>query len=372
MCIMNTFTVSETKICVCPTREKNMTLHYCQGNRGTFYTFDEELYDGHFPVEWLAKHRELRVGPSYCNVCRKNAWNGVFFGYCIHCAWVSFRGERGRGILTPGNEASVQYLHSLMGDSPDYHASTSVFDTYMRGVTLDQIGDTDLCNSMAMYLDVVIEQARDQRASPQIVEAAIARMEQKKQEDDADDDFMEFSDMEDDDVDDVDDDSELILHFTGDSGKGGAGGAYYSYHGQFYTKQFPESWLISDQYFETGPEFCNGCREQGRWNGVCIGYCVECAGVYHGKRGTGFIFPGCETTTLLLPIPQEEECDVFAELDENSAFNTYLIGYQLHELGDLRLEDTWKQHETVFHQMNDTIKSPEIQWRIRHETQKNK
>jgi hypothetical protein len=107
-----------------------------------YYTYDDELYAGVFPEDWVTDCID-GTGPKDCRLCRwYGSWNGVFLGYCLHCA-VKYRGTRGRGFVQQGEELSV----SDWNKKTDYISSESVYDTYMKGVNLDDIGDIDFYNS---------------------------------------------------------------------------------------------------------------------------------------------------------------------------------------------------------------------------------
>uniref|UniRef100_A0A6C0KL37 Uncharacterized protein n=1 Tax=viral metagenome TaxID=1070528 RepID=A0A6C0KL37_9ZZZZ len=71
-------------------------------------------------------------------------------------------------------------------------------------------------------------------------------------------------------------------------------GNFYQYNGELYAKQFPTEW--AQNHLEgTGPHSCTNCRAFGSWNGVFIGYCVNCAQYdYEFSRGHGFLKPGQE------------------------------------------------------------------------------
>jgi hypothetical protein len=95
-------------------------------------------------------------------------------------------------------------------------------------------------------------------------------------------------------------------------------GNYYSYRGQLYIKQFPKMWATS-HVPETGPEECNNCSYHGSWNGIFIGYCVNCAEyIYEFQRGHGFIDHG-----------EEQDLDI----PQLGAMDTYLKGVDLDKCG---------------------------------------
>ena len=63
---------------------------------------------------------------------------------------------------------------------------------------------------------------------------------------------------------------------------------YYSYDGELYTGTFPREW-VENHLPETGPKDCKNCLTYGSWNGVFIGYCLNCSRFdYKYKRGWGF------------------------------------------------------------------------------------
>jgi hypothetical protein len=52
---------------------------------GHYYSYDDELYDNHFPKEYALSHKPLS-GPKNCKLCAKYGhWRGVFIGYCVKC-----------------------------------------------------------------------------------------------------------------------------------------------------------------------------------------------------------------------------------------------------------------------------------------------
>jgi hypothetical protein len=60
-----------------------------------------------------------------------------------------------------------------------------------------------------------------------------------------------------------------------------------------YHPSFPNDWASSHEP-GTGPEQCNNCAIYGSYNGQFVGYCVNCASVYNGSRGRGFVEEGTE------------------------------------------------------------------------------
>ena len=94
----------------------------------------------------------------------------------------------------------------------------------------------------------------------------------------------------------------------------------YNYGGELYPGTFPLSWL-EQQVPGTGPKDCENCANHGKWRGVFIGYCMNCAyHVYNGTRVRGFETSGNESTC--------QELVIF-----ESAFDTYLKGIKLEDIG---------------------------------------
>ena len=112
---------------------------YC-GDRETFYVFDGELYTSTFPQEYAMNHA-FGTGPKHCRNCAEvGSWNGVFIGYCANCAFHAYKGQRGRGFIDIGQE----------DDSVEGMKFHSVFDTYMRGINLHEVGDKEILDSAGM------------------------------------------------------------------------------------------------------------------------------------------------------------------------------------------------------------------------------
>lgn len=118
---------------------KEIIYHYRNG-KPVYYSYDEELYCGTFPEDW-AKNHLPGTGPKECLNCAfYGSWNGVFLGYCANCSDYEYNGERGRGLLSMGeedNSISVAYY-------------PSIFETYLKDVSPDDVGDTDFMDSVAL------------------------------------------------------------------------------------------------------------------------------------------------------------------------------------------------------------------------------
>jgi hypothetical protein len=102
---------------------------------------------------------------------------------------------------------------------------------------------------------------------------------------------------------------------------------YYSYDGELYTRTFPFEWA-ENHVPGTGPKECGNCSYYGCWNGVFIGYCVNCAHhVYDLERGSGLISHGQEF--------KHPVCDPSCYMS-----NTYLKDVEFDEIGDTDFMDS--------------------------------
>jgi hypothetical protein len=111
------------------------------GKNNHYYTYDEELYTVTFPEDWARSHLP-KTGPKNCRNCAfYGSWNGVFIGYCLNCAINKYNGYRGRGFVDLGLETC------------DNVNVKGAFDTYLQGVELKDIGDTDIVDSAGMLKD---------------------------------------------------------------------------------------------------------------------------------------------------------------------------------------------------------------------------
>jgi hypothetical protein len=123
---------------------KEFVYHYRNG-KPAYYSYDEELYCGTFPENWVEDCLE-GTGPKECGNCAYyGSWNGVFLGYCANCAQYAYNGERGHGFIDIGKECD--YNPEVCGPS--------VFDTYLKGLYPDEVGDKDFMDSAALvnYID---------------------------------------------------------------------------------------------------------------------------------------------------------------------------------------------------------------------------
>ena len=106
-----------------------------KGKQGMLYVIDGEKYDIHFPLEWALSHKatveefsDTESGPKDCVNCKcYGSINGVFVAYCPNCADYLHDGLR-EGILHDGSQTARDAFHTL---------------SYMKGVSMSEIGDTD-------------------------------------------------------------------------------------------------------------------------------------------------------------------------------------------------------------------------------------
>ena len=117
---------------------------------------------------------------------------------------------------------------------------------------------------------------------------------------------------------------------------------YYKVDGELYASQFPREWAINSKPY-TGPKNCLNCKKYGSWNGVFIGYCLNCAyHIYKEERGNGFFQKGQEHPT------DEFLKDLYHEKDF-SAKNTYLKNVHPDDIGDkINLEDTAVKFDVTY------------------------
>ena len=110
------------------TIENKKTLFVEINVKNNSYMLDECHYDVNFPLHYALSHLE-GTGPKKCGNCYAyGSWRGVFIGYCVNCASYYYDYTRGNGFLGNGIEKS----------SPQ---GVSVFDTYLKGVSLACIGN---------------------------------------------------------------------------------------------------------------------------------------------------------------------------------------------------------------------------------------
>jgi len=109
---------------------------------------------------------------------------------------------------------------------------------------------------------------------------------------------------------------------------------FYSYDEELYTVTFPKEWAQTHKT-GTGPKECKNCNYYGSWNGVFIGYCINCAvHVYNCERGFGFYEFGEEMNVDISTFLAN------TEVDKKSAKETYLKGVELDDIGDKEFYDS--------------------------------
>jgi hypothetical protein len=102
------------------------------------YLYAHKWYHENFPEEWAINNLE-GTGPGYCLNCEDyGSINGVFIGYCVNCAIYEYEGTRGRGFTSVGVECMDN----------DVMCYPSAFDTYLKGVDINNIVSIDATNHM--------------------------------------------------------------------------------------------------------------------------------------------------------------------------------------------------------------------------------
>jgi len=122
-----------------------------------------------------------------------------------------------------------------------------------------------------------------------------------------------------------------------------------------FDEHFPEDWIVDEKrYYDddgekyriTGPISCYGCRKNGVFKGVIIGYCTVCAEKHELERGLGLF--GYLTDK---GIPYEaDHCiqrnwfgsSIYKYPKEKSMWNTYLKDVDMNSIGDNDLKDKYK------------------------------
>lgn len=106
-----------------------LEIRYIPSTKG--YSYDDELYHKNFPEEWATSHKP-GTGPKECTNCAFfGSFGGHFFAYCVNCAEYQYGFERGPGMFH-------DYTEFVTNEVP------SVFDTYMKNIQLEDIGDRDM------------------------------------------------------------------------------------------------------------------------------------------------------------------------------------------------------------------------------------
>jgi hypothetical protein len=143
-------------------------INIYQGSHGKYYNIEDNTeenklhplptinYDIHFPLYWIFDEKTYYddeaepqlTGPINCKYCRLYGhYKGAFIGYCARCA-EQFNWLRGCGFLIapdqePGKEIKTYLKTTCHGDTfiLDHNKEDSMWETYLKGITLDKIGD---------------------------------------------------------------------------------------------------------------------------------------------------------------------------------------------------------------------------------------
>lgn len=106
-----------------------LQIRYIPSTNG--YSYDDELYHKNFPENWATSHKP-DTGPKECSNCACfGCIGGYFFAYCANCAHYEYDFQRGPGMY-------IDYTELVTTSVP------SVFETYMKGIQLEDIGDKDM------------------------------------------------------------------------------------------------------------------------------------------------------------------------------------------------------------------------------------
>ena len=148
-----------------------MNVMIFQGSHGKYYKVEKlgnehELfpiyYDIHFPLSWVLEdefkgdtffnNRNLSTGPLYCNNCKYfGFYNGVFIGYCMNCS-EEFCNARGNGLT---DEEGVEINEKMVAfDLTYFSKEKSIWNTYLKEVSLNEIGDSHLKEEFELYKDL--------------------------------------------------------------------------------------------------------------------------------------------------------------------------------------------------------------------------
>lgn len=113
-------------------------MQICQGSKGMYYCVNNVNFDIHFPLQYALDMTKDAV--EFCVNCNKYGYvNGVFVGFCCGCI-------------------DTKYNSSNLGNGMEYYETqrvdethteyTTIWQTYLRGIDLDQIGDDELAEHM--------------------------------------------------------------------------------------------------------------------------------------------------------------------------------------------------------------------------------
>jgi len=179
-----------------------LKLNVYRGTNGQYYNLDiinensissdyiPVNYDIHFPLDWATDHdynsqysEDLlnSPGPYHCLYCKDYGYyNGVFIGYCCNCA-VTYNYQRGNGFLIHGIEISCD--NSEQDDN--INNENSVWNSYLNGVSLNDIGDISLKEEHDIYKDL-----------PDLIPIEINNQESQINEEEEEYDYLDFEDSD--------------------------------------------------------------------------------------------------------------------------------------------------------------------------------
>ena len=113
-------------------------MQICQGSKGMYYCVNNVNFDIHFPLQYAL---DMTKDDEICVNCNKYGYiNGVFVGLCCGCIDTKYNSSTGLGTGMEDYETQrVDETHT------EY---TTIWQTYLRGIDLDQIGDDELAEHM--------------------------------------------------------------------------------------------------------------------------------------------------------------------------------------------------------------------------------
>ena len=125
-------------------------MQICQGSKGMYYCVHNVNFDIHFPLQYALDMTKDAV--EFCLNCKKYGYiNGVFTGFCCGCIDTKYSSNLGLGTGMEDYETQrVDETHT------EY---TTIWQTYLRGIDLDQIGDDELAQQEQEEL---VEQQQEQ------------------------------------------------------------------------------------------------------------------------------------------------------------------------------------------------------------------
>jgi hypothetical protein len=152
---------------------KTQKMFICKGTHGNYYyiekvNINEVLpihFDIRFPLDWVYDdlsvstlknyhtiEKECFTGPYYCDECKENGYlNGVFIGYCKTCAQ-NMKYKRGNGLTNQCGVESTEHVKNP--EQFTHHLNHSIWNTYLKHVNENEIGDSILKEDYELYRDL--------------------------------------------------------------------------------------------------------------------------------------------------------------------------------------------------------------------------